>query len=122
MHLAVAHAAQSECAETERHLGILATIGSAAPFVGLLGTVWGILMTFQALGTAKSATIQVLGPPIAGALVATAAGLAVAIPAVVSYNWLSQRADTVNRGVRTFAEELERVIDLAPASGGSGQA
>lgn len=93
VRLAMEHALKAEMALFSRHLQVLATAGSASPFIGLLGTVWGILATFQTLGSAKSASLQVLAPPIAAALIATAVGLAVAIPAVMAYNFITARLD-----------------------------
>jgi biopolymer transport protein TolQ len=74
-------------------LGVLSTIGSAAPFVGLFGTVWGILDAFLRIGREKSASLPVVAPAIGEALIATAVGLFAAIPAVVAYNVVSKRAD-----------------------------
>lgn len=110
VRLAMEHAQKAEFLRIGRHLSVLATAGSASPFIGLFGTVWGILATFQALGTAKSASIQVLGPPIAGALIATAAGLAVAIPAVMFYNWITARIDEDQEEATCFAESLLRLL------------
>jgi biopolymer transport protein TolQ len=110
VRLAMEHAQKAEFSRIGRHLSVLATAGSASPFIGLFGTVWGILATFQALGTAKSASIQVLGPPIAGALIATAAGLAVAIPAVMFYNWITSRIDEDQEDATCFSENLLRLL------------
>lgn len=74
---------------------LLATVGAAAPFVGLLGTVWGILDAFLRIGREQSASLHVVAPAIGEALVATAVGLAAAIPAVVGYNFLSRRLDAL---------------------------
>lgn len=110
VRLAMEHARKAEFADLGRHLSVLATAGSASPFIGLLGTVWGILATFQMLGTAKSASIQVLGPPIAGALIATAMGLFVAIPAVMAYNWITARMDEDEQQATCFGESLLRLL------------
>ena len=72
--------------QLQHHLPFLATLGSAAPFVGLFGTVWGIMRSFNAIATANSTNLAVVAPGIADALFATAMGLAAAIPAVVAYN------------------------------------
>jgi len=110
VRLAMEHARKAEYAEIGRHISVLATAGSASPFIGLLGTVWGILATFQMLGTVKSASIQVLGPPIAGALIATAMGLFVAIPAVMFYNWITSRMDEEQELATCFSESLLRLL------------
>jgi biopolymer transport protein TolQ len=110
VRLAMEHARKAEYAEIGRNLSVLATAGSASPFIGLLGTVWGILATFQMLGAVKSASIQVLGPPIAGALIATAMGLFVAIPAVMFYNWITSRMDEEQELASCFSESLLRLL------------
>ena len=78
----------------------LATTGSTAPFIGLFGTVWGILRAFQKIGATGQASIQTVGPDIAHALIATAVGLAAAIPAVIGYNF-------INRKIRVLANEMD---------------
>jgi biopolymer transport protein TolQ len=88
----------------ERRLLHLATISSAAPFVGLFGTVWGIMNAFHGLSTAQASSIQAVAPGIAQALIATAVGLAAAIPAVVAYNYFSAR-------VQDFAEAMDSVVN-----------
>ncbi|MBN8525922.1 MAG: MotA/TolQ/ExbB proton channel family protein [Planctomycetes bacterium] len=114
VRLAMEHALKAEMTRLGRHLPVLATAGSASPFIGLFGTVWGIMATFQTLGTAKSASLQVLAPPIAAALIATAAGLAVAIPAVMFYNQISARLDEENEEATCL---MERVLHLMRATG-----
>ncbi|MEE8484275.1 MAG: MotA/TolQ/ExbB proton channel family protein [Nitrospinota bacterium] len=84
----------------ERFLFFLATTGSTAPFIGLFGTVWGIMKSFQSVGLAGSSNIAIVAPGIAEALIATAAGLATAVPAVIGYNYL------INR-VKVFGTEME---------------
>lgn len=79
-------AIQEEVARFKRHIGFLATIGSASPFIGLLGTVWGIMHSFQSISFSKSTSLSVVAPGIAEALFATALGLLTAIPAVIAYN------------------------------------
>ena len=98
-----------------RGLDILASIASSTPFIGLFGTVLGIMSTFQALGSAKSASLNVVAPGIAAALIATAAGLAVAIPAVFLYNWLMARMDEQQEQAEMFAERLEQWLVAAGA-------
>jgi biopolymer transport protein TolQ len=99
-----------EVATLERHLGSLATIGSTAPFVGLLGTVWGIMNSFQSIAVTRNTTLAVVAPGIAEALLATAMGLAAAIPAVVAYNKLSGDLNRFAGRLSSFADELSVVL------------
>lgn len=101
------HATRTEFGRMHRGMDILASIASATPFIGLLGTVLGIMATFQVLGQAKSASLNVVAPGIAAALIATAAGLAVAIPAVFSYNWLMARMDEQQEQAEMFIERMQ---------------
>jgi biopolymer transport protein TolQ len=93
-----------------RHLSSLATIGATAPFVGLFGTVWGIMNSFQSIALTKNTTLAVVAPGIAEALLATALGLVAAIPAVVAYNKLSGDIDRYANRVTNFADELTVVL------------
>ena len=112
---AMDHACREEFTRMHRGLDILASIASSTPFIGLFGTVLGIMSTFQALGSAKSASLNVVAPGIAAALIATAAGLAVAIPAVFLYNWLMARMDEQQEQAEMFAERLEQWLVAAGA-------
>jgi biopolymer transport protein TolQ len=94
----------------ERHLNSLATIGATAPFVGLFGTVWGIMNSFQSIALTKNTTLAVVAPGIAEALLATALGLVAAIPAVVAYNKLSGDLDRYAGRVTNFAQEFSVVL------------
>ena len=96
-------------------LAFLATVGSTAPFVGLFGTVWGIYHALTAIGVAGQASIDKLAGPVGEALLMTAIGLAVAVPAVLGYNWLVRRNKSVLDDVRAFGSDLHSVI-LASAS------
>ena len=99
----------------EHHLAFLATVGSTSPYVGLFGTVWGIMNSFQSLGNVQSATLALVAPGIAEALIATAMGLFAAIPAVIAFN---RYADTVGRlEVRydTFKEEFTAILQRQAA-------
>jgi biopolymer transport protein TolQ len=100
VHRAMRRAASLEVAQLERYLPFLATTASATPFIGLFGTVWGIMSAFHGIGAQGSASLAVVAPGISEALIATAAGLAAAIPAVIGYNYF------VNR-VRHWATEME---------------
>jgi biopolymer transport protein TolQ len=93
-----------------RHLSSLATIGATAPFVGLFGTVWGIMNSFQSIALSKNTTLAVVAPGIAEALLATAFGLIAAIPAVVAYNKLSGDLDRYSNRVGTFTDEFTVVL------------
>lgn len=84
----------------------LASVGSTAPFVGLFGTVWGIMNSFQAIASAKNASLSIVAPGIAEALFATAIGLVVAIPAVVAYNRLTMAVQSYTVRIENFAQEL----------------
>lgn len=109
------HASQEEFSRMLNGLDVLASIGSSSPFIGLLGTVWGIMATFQALSGAKSASLQVVAPGIASALIATAMGLFVAIPAVAAYNWIMARMDDLREKTNAF---VEKAFLLLQAAGG----
>ncbi|MBF0202888.1 MAG: MotA/TolQ/ExbB proton channel family protein [Desulfamplus sp.] len=89
----------------------LATAGNTAPFIGLFGTVWGILNTFQSIGMNKSASLAVVAPGIAEALVATAAGLSVAIPAVIAYNYFTDRIRVLDSELHNFVADLLNIIE-----------
>jgi biopolymer transport protein TolQ len=93
-----------------RHLSSLATIGATAPFVGLFGTVWGIMNSFQSIALTRNTTLAVVAPGIAEALLATALGLVAAIPAVIAYNKLSGDLDRYANRVTNFADELTVVL------------
>ncbi|MBL4618732.1 MAG: protein TolQ [Alphaproteobacteria bacterium] len=99
-----------ELDEAERNLGVLATVGSAAPFVGLLGTVWGIMNAFQAIAVTKDTNISVVAPGIAEALFATALGLLAAIPAVVGYNRYSAALNSYAVRLHGFAGEFSAIL------------
>jgi biopolymer transport protein TolQ len=99
----------------QSHLIILATVGSSAPFVGLFGTVWGIINAFQRIAQAGSASLAVVAPGIAEALVATAVGLAVAIPAVVGYNHLMHQASRLAEETDAVSSQLQELVTTEPA-------
>jgi len=94
----------------EQSLATLATIGSTSPYVGLFGTVWGIMNTFTALGNVKSATLAMVAPGIAEALIATAMGLFAAIPAVIAYNRYAEKVGRLEVRYDTFAEEFSTIL------------
>lgn len=97
-------------ARLQRGLAVLATVGSTAPFVGLFGTVWGIYHALTAIGLSGQATIDKVAGPVGEALIMTALGLAVAVPAVWSYNWLVRRNRMALDAVRSFGSDLHSVM------------
>jgi biopolymer transport protein TolQ len=99
-----------EMERIERSLLFLATVGSAAPFVGLFGTVWGIMTSFHAIAATKNTSLTVVAPGIAEALLATALGLLAAIPAVIAYNKLSSNAGAIGQRLETFADEFSAIL------------
>jgi len=114
----ISHA--KEAAQMEQHLSLFASVGSIAPYVGLFGTVWGIMTSFQALGQAQQATIAMVAPGISEALVATALGLFTAIPAVIAYNRYSTRANALLSRYDLFQDELVALIEQQPATPARG--
>ncbi|MBP8925384.1 MAG: protein TolQ [Pseudomonadales bacterium] len=94
----------------ERHLPFLATVGSTSPYVGLFGTVWGIMHSFRGLANVHQATLATVAPGISEALIATAMGLFAAIPAVIAYNRYSARVETLIANYETFAEEFSSIL------------
>ena len=94
----------------ETHLSFLATVGSTSPYVGLFGTVWGIMNAFHALGNVKQATLNLVAPGIAEALIATAMGLFAAIPAVVAYNKYANSVQRLENRYDDFVEEFSNIL------------
>jgi biopolymer transport protein TolQ len=101
---------QREMDNLESHLSFLATVGSVSPYVGLFGTVWGIMNSFRGLSNVAQATIAHVAPGIAEALIATAMGLFAAIPAVIAYNRYSDSMDRLATRFESFMEELSNVL------------
>ncbi len=100
-----------EKARLERWLSLLASTGSSAPFIGLFGTVWGIMNSFRSIGLKGSANLAVVAPGIAEALIATAVGLAAAIPAVIAYNYYMQKIRVIEIEARHFINDFMRLIE-----------
>jgi biopolymer transport protein TolQ len=96
--------------DMNKHLPFLANVGSVSPYVGLLGTVWGIMTSFQGLSDATQATINAVAPGISEALVATGMGLFAAIPAVVAYNKFTSESESISQSTLIFAEELASIF------------
>lgn len=94
----------------EQNLPFLATVGSTSPYVGLFGTVWGIMNSFRGLAQVQQATLATVAPGIAEALIATAIGLFAAIPAVVAYNRFAARSEVLIARYYTFADELHAIL------------
>ena len=103
-------ATNKEIEALEVHLSFLATVGSTSPYVGLFGTVWGIMNSFRALGNVQQATIAMVAPGIAEALVATAMGLFAAIPAVIAFNRFSYDVERLINRYDTFSEEFASIL------------
>ncbi len=101
----------SETTRLERSITFLATTGSTAPFIGLFGTVWGIMDAFQGIGSRGSASLAVVAPGISEALVATAAGLAAAIPAVVAYNHFVRKVRVMSNEMDNFSSEFLSIAE-----------
>jgi biopolymer transport protein TolQ len=94
----------------DSHLSLLATIGSISPYIGLFGTVWGIMRSFIALGAVEHASLAMVAPGIAEALIATAMGLFAAIPAVIAYNRYAEQVDRLSGSYENFAEEFATIL------------
>jgi biopolymer transport protein ExbB len=121
--MSVQRAVDGVQSRTQDGLSFLATVGSTAPFVGLFGTVWGIYHALTAIGIAGQASIDKVAGPVGEALIMTAIGLAVAVPAVMGYNWLVRRIKSVMETVRTFGADIHGVLmgrkaDITKASAG----
>jgi biopolymer transport protein TolQ len=99
-----------EMDQLEAHLSFLATVGSTSPYIGLFGTVWGIMNSFRALGNVHQATLAMVAPGIAEALIATAIGLMAAIPAVIAYNLFVQRIKVLASAMETFSSDFLNII------------
>jgi biopolymer transport protein ExbB len=108
--MSVQRAVDSVNSRLQDGLAILATVGSTAPFVGLFGTVWGIYHALTAIGISGQASIDKVAGPVGEALIMTAIGLAVAVPAVMGYNWLIRRNKSAMEAVRTFGSDVHNVL------------
>lgn len=104
----------------ERRLGFLATVASASPFIGLFGTVWGIMNSFQSIAASKSTNLAVVAPGIAEALFATALGLLAAIPATIAYNKFSSDAGKLTGRLESFADEFATILSRQLEARGNG--
>ena len=111
MDRSLLRASSVELSKLERHIPFLATTASITPFIGLFGTVWGIMIAFQEIGAAGSSSLAVVAPGIAEALIATAAGLFAAIPAVYFYNHLTQRVKEFSAMMDDFSLEFLNICE-----------
>jgi biopolymer transport protein TolQ len=109
---------QREMEYLDKHLAFLATVGSVSPYIGLLGTVWGIMNAFRGLANVHQATLAQVAPGIAEALIATAIGLFAAIPAVVAFNYYAREIDSLSTRFESFMEEFSNILQRQ--GGGTG--
>lgn len=100
----------------ETHLPFMATVGSISPYIGLFGTVWGIMTSFIALGAVKQATLAMVAPGIAEALIATAMGLFAAIPAVIAFNRFSHKVEKLENSYGNFMDEFSSILQRQSAA------
>ena len=116
---ALRRAINTEITRLTQLVPFLATAGNTAPFIGLFGTVWGIMNSFQGIGQSGSASLAVVAPGISEALVATAAGLAVAIPSVIGFNYFTQKIRIIDAELQSFAADFLNIVerDILTASG-----
>jgi biopolymer transport protein TolQ len=117
---ALARQSNAEVANLEKHISILATTASAAPFVGLFGTVWGIMNSFQNIGATGAANLAVVAPGISEALITTATGIAAAIPAVVAYNHFINKIRRQAVEMENFTQDFLNIIQRSTFSGKKG--
>ena len=121
-HRAMRVALSREVDELEIHLPFMATVGSISPYIGLFGTVWGIMTSFIALGAVEQATLAMVAPGIAEALIATAMGLFAAIPAVMAFNRFSHQVEKLENSYGNFMEEFSSILQrqsIASSSAGT---
>ena len=117
VHRSMRVALSREMVSIEQHLPFLATVGSISPYVGLFGTVWGIMHSFQSLSGMQQVTIATVAPGIAEALIATAMGLFAAIPAVIAYNKFANTAERLSGRYEVFIEEFLSIVNRQDVGG-----
>jgi biopolymer transport protein TolQ len=115
-HRAMRVALSREVDDLEMHLPFMATVGSISPYIGLFGTVWGIMNSFIAIGAVKQATLQMVAPGIAEALIATAMGLFAAIPAVMAFNRFSHKVEKLENSYGNFMDEFSSILQRQSAT------
>ena len=108
---ALRRSSNTEITKMTQLVPFLATAGSTAPFIGLFGTVWGIMSSFQGIGQSGSASLAVVAPGISEALIATAAGLAVAIPSVIGYNFFVQKIKIIDTEMQSFSADFLNIVE-----------
>ena len=108
---ALRRAINTEITKLTQMVPFLATTGNTAPFIGLFGTVWGIMNSFHGIGQKGSASLAVVAPGISEALVATAAGLAVAIPAVIAFNYFTQKIRVIESELQSFSADFLNIVE-----------
>ena len=108
---ALRKATNTEMTKLTQMVPFLATTGNTAPFIGLFGTVWGIMNSFHGIGQRGSASLAVVAPGISEALIATAAGLAVAIPSVIAFNYFTQRIRVIESELKSFSSDFLNIIE-----------
>ncbi len=121
-HRAMRVALSREVDTLETHLSFLATVGSISPYIGLFGTVWGIMNSFIALGAVEQATLAMVAPGIAEALIATAMGLFAAIPAVMAFNRFSHTVEKLENSYGNFMEEFSSILQRQSVASNQQQA
>jgi len=117
VHRAMRVALSREEEKLETHLSFLATVGSTSPYIGLFGTVWGIMNSFRGLATVNHVSLAVVAPGISEALIATAIGLFAAIPAVIAYNRYSAQVEIMVNRFEAFTDEFSSILDRASHQG-----
>ncbi len=117
---ALSRAASHEVSSLEKNVPWLATTASAAPFIGLFGTVWGIMNSFQSIGATGAANLAVVAPGISEALITTATGIATAIPAVIAYNYFAGQIKKVAVDMECFSQDFINIIQRSFMSGKKG--
>ncbi|MCM2278537.1 MAG: protein TolQ [Oligoflexia bacterium] len=117
---ALMRASNTEMAQLEKHVSWLATTASAAPFVGLFGTVWGIMNSFQSIGASGAANLAVVAPGISEALITTATGIGAAIPAVVGYNYFAGLIKRAAIDMDSFSQDFMNIIQRSVLAGKKG--
>ena len=117
---ALRRATNTEITRVTQMVPFLATTGNTTPFIGLFGTVWGIMGSFHGIGQRGSASLAVVAPGISEALVATAAGLAVAIPAVIAFNYFSQKIRVIETELHSFSADFLNIVERDILGGNGG--
>lgn len=117
---ALNRASNAEIANLEKHVSWLATTASAAPFVGLFGTVWGIMNSFQSIGATGAASLAVVAPGISEALITTATGIAAAIPAVIAYNHFNGTIRRLAVDIDNFSQDFTNIVSRSVMAGRKG--